>query len=230
MPDESLKELLVDNMKDMLDAEKQITRALPKMARKASSEELRAGLETHLRVTEEQIERLNQAFELLGEAARGKKCPGMQGLIEEGSEHMQEHDPGAGLDAVIIASAQKVEHYEMAAYGTMRTWATQLGLNEVAGLFEQTLEEEKMTDQQLTDLAESMVNPQAAGEGEDEDEEESEQRGRTASRARTMAAEKASRAAKSGSQSSGGSRSSGSRSSGSRSSSSGGSRSRKRSR
>jgi ferritin-like metal-binding protein YciE len=204
MADESLRELLVSNLKDLLDAEKQITRALPKMARKTSSEELRSGLETHLRVTEQQIERLNQAFELLGEAPRGKKCAGMQGLLEEGQEHMQEHEEGPGLDAVIIGAAQKVEHYEIAAYGTVRTWADQLGHRDVANLLEQTLEEEKMTDKELTDLAESMVNPQAAAEGEgEEDEGDEEQLGRTTSRGRTMAAEHGGRGSSSRSRSSG---------------------------
>lgn len=215
MAEESLQELLVDNLRDIYDAEKQLTRSLPKIARKVTSEELRAGLEAHLRQTEEQIERLNQAFELLGEPARGKKCRGMQGLIEEGQEHMQEHQQGSGLDAIIIGSAQKVEHYEIAAYGTARTWASQLGHSEVASLLEQTLEEEKSTDKKLTELAESMVNPQAAQEGgEEEEEAEPEQRGRAASRTKSVAAERP------GGRKPGGSRSrtSGSRSSGSRSS------------
>lgn len=228
MPDESLLQSLVDNLRDILDAEKQITRSLPKMARKVTSEELRAGLEAHLRQTEEQIERLNQVFELLGEPARGKRCRGMQGIIEEGQEHMQEYEEGSGLDAVIIGAAQKVEHYEIAAYGTVRTWANQLGHDDVAQLLEQTLEEEKSTDKQLTELAESIVNPQAASEG---GEEELEERGGPSSRGRMMAAERgSSKTSSGGSRSrSGASRSSGGRSSGSRSGSSSGSRSRKRS-
>jgi ferritin-like metal-binding protein YciE len=192
MPKGSLQELLIDDLKDVFDAEKQITRALPKMVKKASSEELRAGLQAHLQQTEEQIERLVQAFQQLGVPAKGKKCPGMQGLIEEGSEHMQEHEKGPGLDAVIIASAQKVEHYEMAAYGTLRTWATQLGHTEVADLLEQTLEEEKATDEKLTQLAEGLVNPDAASaeEGDEESEEASPaRRGSTGGR-KSVAAER----------------------------------------
>jgi ferritin-like metal-binding protein YciE len=215
MASDSLQELLVDSLRDLIDAEKQITRALPKMARKATSEELRGGLEAHLRQTQGHIERLDRVFDLLGETARGKKCPGMQGLIEEGDEHLREVENGPGRDAVIIASAQKVEHYEMAAYGTARTWANQLGHDEVAQLLEQTLEEEKETDQKLTQLAESLVNPQAAEGGEDEEEgatRSPSSRGRA-----SMAAE---RRGKGDSQSGGSSRSSGrggsSRSGGSR--------------
>jgi ferritin-like metal-binding protein YciE len=222
MPEESLRELLVDNLKDLLDAEKQITRALPKMARKATSEELRSGLEAHLRQTEGHVDRLNEVFEALGETPRGKKCPGMQGLIEEGQEHMQEHKAGPGLDAVIIASAQKVEHYEMAAYGTVRTWAIQLGHGGAASLLEQTLDEEKATDKQLSELAENMVNPQAASaEGA-----RAERRGGGSSRSRSMASERG--ASRSGGSTRTGSRG-GSRSSQSRSGRSK-SRSRKRSR
>jgi ferritin-like metal-binding protein YciE len=232
MASESLQELLIDNLKDLIDAEKQITRALPKMARKATSEELRAGLEQHLRQTEGQIERLDRVFELLGEPARGKKCPGMQGLIEEGNEHLEEVEQGSGMDAVLIASAQKVEHYEMAAYGTARTWANQLGLREVAQLLEQTLDEEKQTDRQLTQLAESLVNPQAAQSASEEEDGKagSAARGRSAA-ARAIAAER--RSSRGGQSRSGESRSSGrSRTSGSSGSvrSSSGGRSRKRSR
>jgi ferritin-like metal-binding protein YciE len=192
MPKESLQDLLVEDLKDLFDAEKQITRALPKMVKKATSEELRAGLEQHLQQTEEQIERLVQVFQQLGVPARGKKCPGMQGLIEEGSEHMQEHEKGAGLDAVIIAAAQKVEHYEMAAYGTLRTWATQLGHTDVAELLDQTLEEEKSTDEKLTQLAEGLVNPEAAS-GDDEGDEAGDEpsaRSGSARSGKSMAAER----------------------------------------
>jgi ferritin-like metal-binding protein YciE len=168
---ESLEELLQDELKDIYDAEKQITKALPKMAKKASSDELRQAFEEHLQQTEQQIERLEQVFEQLEVPARGKKCEGMRGLIEEGQTMMSEADDDATRDAVMIASAQKIEHYEIAAYGTARTWANLLGKNEVAGLLEETLDEEKETDQRLTSIAES-INPEAA-KGEEDEEEES---------------------------------------------------------
>ena len=165
---ESLEELLQDELKDIYDAEKQITKALPKMAKKASSDELRQAFEEHLRQTEQQIERLEQVFEQLELPARGKKCEGMKGLLEEGQTMMSEADDDATRDAVMIASAQKVEHYEIAAYGTVRTWANLLGKSEVASLLEETLEEEKETDQRLTGIAEAMVNPEAAKDEEAE--------------------------------------------------------------
>jgi ferritin-like metal-binding protein YciE len=167
---ESLEGLLQDELKDIYDAEKQITKALPKMAKKASSEELRQAFEEHLRQTEQQIERLEEVFEQLELPARGKKCEGMRGLLEEGQAMMSEAGDDATRDALMIASAQKVEHYEIAAYGTLRTWANLLGKSEVAGLLEETLEEEKETDQRLTGIAESLVNPEAAKGEEDEEE------------------------------------------------------------
>jgi ferritin-like metal-binding protein YciE len=169
---DTLHALLVEQMRDLLDAERQITKALPRMAKKASSGAVQAAFREHLEVTQEQIERLTRAFEELGEPARAKKCKGMQGLIEEAQEDMQEIDDEDVLDAALIAHAQKVEHYEMAGYGTARTHAQRLGLDDVAQLLEQTLQEEKETDRKLTELAESMVNPQAAGAGDDEEDEE----------------------------------------------------------
>jgi ferritin-like metal-binding protein YciE len=170
---DTLHALLVEEMRDLLDAERQITKALPRMAKKASSEEVEAAFREHLEVTQEQIERLTRAFEELGEPARAKKCKGMQGLIEEAQDDMKEIEDEDVLDAALIAHAQKVEHYEMAGYGTARTHAQRLGLEEVARLLEQTLQEEKQTDLKLTELAESMVNPQAAhGGGEEEEEHE----------------------------------------------------------
>src|SRR5438874_2686607 len=159
---ESLDELLQDELKDMYDAEKQLTKALPKMAKKATSEDLRQAFEEHLQQTEQHIERLEQVFDQLGIPARGKKCEGMKGLIEEAQEMMSDTDDEATRDALMIASAQKVEHYEIASYGTARTWANVLGKSDVASLLEETLDEEKETDQKLTSIAESMVNPQAA--------------------------------------------------------------------
>jgi len=184
---ESLDDLLQDELKDIYDAEKQITKALPKMAKKASSEELRQAFEEHLRQTEQQIERLEQVFEQLEIPARGKPCEGMKGIIREGQDMISDAEDDATRDALMIAAAQKVEHYEIASYGSARTWATMLGKNEVASLLEETLEEEKETDQKLTGIAESMVNQEAArGEGQDEDEESSS-RGRTAARGRSSA-------------------------------------------
>src|SRR5256886_14144417 len=142
----SLGDLMQDELKDIYDAEKQLTKALPKLAKKATSEELKSALEEHLRQTEQHVERVEQAFELLELPARGKKCLGMQNLIREGEEMISEADDDAVRDAVMIASAQKVEHYEIASYGTVRTWASLLGKSDVASLFEETLEEEKEAD------------------------------------------------------------------------------------
>jgi len=158
---ESLDDLLRQEMRDLLDGETQITKALPRMARAAESGSLRAAMEQHLRETEGQIERLNRAFGELGETPRRKTCQGIKGLIDEAKELMSELGTGPVLDAALIAAAQKVEHYEIAAYGTVRTYATQLGHRSVASLFEATLREEKATDQKLTGLAEGMVNPEA---------------------------------------------------------------------
>lgn len=179
---ESLDELLHDELKDIYDAEKQLTKALPKMTKKATNEDLKQAFEEHLQQTEQHIERLDQVFEQLDLPARGKKCEGMRGLIQEGQDMMSEADDDATRDALMIAAAQKVEHYEIASYGTARTWANLLGKSEVAALLEETLEEEKETDQRLTSIAESMVNPEAmqGGEQDEEEEEAGETRGRAA--------------------------------------------------
>ena len=185
---ESLNDLLQDELRDIYDAEKQLTKALPKMAKKATAEELKEAFEEHLRQTEEHVERLEQAFEHLGIPAKGKKCKGMQNLIAEGEDMIGDAEEDAVRDAVMIASAQKVEHYEIAAYGTLRTWANMLGQDDVASLFEQTLEEEKETDQKLTELAEGFINQAAAEEGE---EEEARPARRSSSRpSRTAAADR----------------------------------------
>lgn len=179
----SLDSLFEDELKDIYDAEKQITKALPKMIKKAGAEELRSAFEEHLQQTEQQIERLEQVFELLELPARGKKCIGMQNLIKEGQEMMAEADDEDTRDALMVAAAQKVEHYEIASYGTLRVWANLLGHTEAAGLFEQTLDEEKETDQRLTAIAESFVNQEAADdEGEEDEEEDAPQRGRAGAR------------------------------------------------
>jgi ferritin-like metal-binding protein YciE len=161
---DSLEPLMIDELRDLLDAEKQITKALPKMAKAASNEQLRAAFEMHLNQTNGQIERLNQVFEQLGERPKSKTCEGMKGLIEEGQEMMKEIDAGPTRDALLVAAAQKVEHYEIASYGTARTYANQLGYRKAASLLEQTLKEEKATDEKLTAIAESSSNPRAASE------------------------------------------------------------------
>ena len=121
---DSLEPLLIDELRDLYDAEKQLTKALPKLARAASSDELREAIEEHLEQTNMQVERLTRAFDLLGQPARAKKCPGMRGIIEEGNEHLKEDAEGAVMDAIIVAAAQKAEHYEIASYGTARTHAS----------------------------------------------------------------------------------------------------------
>jgi ferritin-like metal-binding protein YciE len=187
---DSLQTLMIEELKDLYDAEKQITKALPKMAKAASSDKLRAAFEEHLEQTHGQIERLEEAFSHLGLAARGKKCEGIKGLIEEGKDHMKEIEEDSTLDAALIGAAQKVEHYEMAAYGTARTFAMRLGYDEVAALLEQTLEEEKTADRLLSELAESVVNPRAhraTHELEDEGEMPGRSGRRTASRGLAMA-------------------------------------------
>jgi ferritin-like metal-binding protein YciE len=154
----SLRDLYHEELKDVYNAEKQITAALPKMAKAASTDELRAAFEEHLEQTKEQINRLDQVFEELGEKAQGKICKAMQGLIEEGKEVMEEDAEPSVLDAALIASAQRIEHYEIAAYGCLRTYARMLGLKNSEKLLQTTLEEEAQTDEKLTQLAETHVN------------------------------------------------------------------------
>lgn len=168
----SLRELYVDHLRDLYDAEKQLIKALPKMAKEATSDELRQGIEEHLEQTRGHAERLEQIFEQLGEKPKGKKCKGMQGVIEEGSEILKEDMEEDTKDAAIIAAAQRVEHYEIAGYGTARTYANLLDENEAADLLQQTLDEEKETDQKLTQLAEEINVEAAEGSGEEETEEE----------------------------------------------------------
>jgi ferritin-like metal-binding protein YciE len=160
MPAENLQELLIDELKDIYSAEKQIIRALPKMAKAAKSPALRQAFETHLDETKGQIERLDQIFETLGKKAGGKVCHGMQGVIEEGKEMMDELEKGDVRDAGLISAAQRVEHYEIAAYGTVREYAKMLGQKDVAKLLDQTLEEEKATDEKLNSIA-AQVNNEA---------------------------------------------------------------------
>jgi ferritin-like metal-binding protein YciE len=172
-----LNDLFHDMLKDVFHAEKQILRALPKMARAASSDELRQALLTHREETQGQVERLEQVFEIFGKRAQSKPCEAMQGLIAEGQEIMEEFKDSQALDAGLISAQQAVEHYEIARYGTLRTWAQQLGMGDAAELLQQTLEEEKRTDELLTQMAESQANPEAEGEsaGEEDPELEEEQ-------------------------------------------------------
>jgi len=156
-----LEELLIDELKDIYSAENQIIKALPKLAKAASSPELKRAFERHLEETRRQVERLNQIGETLDIRLTGKKCKGMEGLIEEGKELMEEDLDENAIDAGLIGAAQKVEHYEIAAYGTARTHAQVLGYNKVAKVLQQILDEEAATDKKLTGLAESIINIEA---------------------------------------------------------------------
>jgi ferritin-like metal-binding protein YciE len=160
MTKEALKELYIDELKDLYSAETQLTKALPKMAKAASSDDLRQAFEEHLEQTKGHVERLQQVFEMLEEKATGKKCLGMEGLVKEGAEVMGEDFEDAVMDAGLISAAQRVEHYEIAAYGTVCAFADQLGESEQAALLRETLEEEKEADEKLTELAQE-INAQA---------------------------------------------------------------------
>jgi ferritin-like metal-binding protein YciE len=194
----TLHEMLVDEIKDLYHAEKQLTKALPKMAKAASHEDLREAFEMHLEETQEQITRLEEVFGALGEKVKAKPCPGMAGIIEEGKETMGEDAEGAVMDAALIAAAQRAEHYEIGAYGTCVEWARLLGLDEVVSLLETTLEEEKATDKKLTALAEGEINQAAVAEGQPSNEEEDEEqemetgRGRASGRGKNSAIRRAS--------------------------------------
>src|SRR5688572_26619149 len=156
-----LKELFIEELKDIYWAEKKLTKALPKMAKNATNEELVEAIENHLQETEQQVERLEKVFSLLDKNPQAKKCEAMEGLVKEGEEMMSELKDSPALDAVIIASSQKIEHYEIASYGTLRTYASQLGLDEVVELLEETLQEEKAADEKLSEVALSAVNIEA---------------------------------------------------------------------
>ncbi|WP_457094769.1 YciE/YciF ferroxidase family protein [Microvirga sp. P5_D2] len=160
--EKTLDDLFLHTLKDVFYAEKQILKSLPKMAKAAESEELRLAFEKHREETEGQIERLEQVFKMLGKPARGVQCEAINGIIEEGKEVMEDFAESVALDAGILAAAQAVEHYEITRYGSLRTWAEQLGLRDAAKLIEQNLEEEKKTDLLLTKLAEARVNTKAA--------------------------------------------------------------------
>jgi ferritin-like metal-binding protein YciE len=158
----TLDDLFLDTLKDIYYAEKQILKALPKMARAAQSEEGRSGFLQHRDETQGQIERLEQVFELLGKSARGKTCEAIQGILAEGEEIMEDYKGTVTLDAGLISSAQAVEHYEIARYGTLIAWAKQLGLDEAVPLLQATLAEEEATDKKLTKLAQSQANAKGA--------------------------------------------------------------------
>jgi ferritin-like metal-binding protein YciE len=168
----SLRELYINELKDLLSAEKQLTKAIPKMAKAASSEDLRKGFEGHLEQTKGHVERLEQIFATLETRAGGKKCVGMEGIIQEGAEVMDEDYEGALMDAALISAAQRVEHYEIAAYGAVCAYADLLGESEHADLLGQTLQEEKDTDEKLTQLSKEI---NVAAEGDDSGDIEQQQ-------------------------------------------------------
>ena len=166
-----LTELFLEELSDIYDAEKQLIKALPKMVEAAKAQELQTAFEDHLEQTQQHVQRLERVFEMFGVKAKGKKCEAMEGLIEEGEDLMKEEATPAVKDAALIAAAQKVEHYEIATYGCLRTWAELLGKDEALDLLEETLNEEKDVDESLTDIA-TNIN-QEATEGEEEEEEPS---------------------------------------------------------
>lgn len=172
-----LEKLFMDGLKDIYWAEKHLTKALPKMQKAATTEELKSAIEEHLSQTEEHVSRLEEVFELCGKKAQAKKCDGMEGLIKEGESVIEDTEEGTMTrDAGLIMAAQKVEHYEIASYGSLVQFAKTLGLEDVAGILEETLGEEKEADQKLTEIAESNINQGAAEEDEDSEEEESEEK------------------------------------------------------
>ncbi|HWB30928.1 MAG TPA: ferritin-like domain-containing protein [Vicinamibacterales bacterium] len=171
-----LHDLFLDELRDLYDAERQLTKALPKLAKGSASPDLRSAIESHLEETRGHVERLERAFQMLDERARGKHCAGIAGIIEEGSDLLAEDLGDSVMDAGIIAGAQRAEHYEMAAYGSVIAWAKAMGHDDVASLLAETLEEEKAADAKLTELAEGGINEAAAtGEGDEEEEETTRQ-------------------------------------------------------
>jgi ferritin-like metal-binding protein YciE len=180
---QTLHDAFLDELKDAYDAEKQLTKALPKLAKASTSPELRQAFEDHLEETNGHVEKLEQVFQTLDEKAKGKHCDGIAGIIDEGKNVMEEDFEGATLDAVLIASGQRAEHYEIAAYGTLVAWAKVMGHNDAADLLQEILDEEKAADEKLNAIAESGINEQAASgahgeEDQDEDEEETMSPGR----------------------------------------------------
>lgn len=191
MKREALRDLYVEELKDLYSAENQLVKALPKLAKAAESDQLRSAFEEHLGQTREHVSRLEQIFKGLEESPKGKTCKGMQGLVEEGSETMKEDYEGEEMDAALIAAAQRVEHYEIAGYGCVRTYADLLGETEAVGLLELTLQEEKTADEKLTDIAEQMKveeNEDASGEENDEMEASNATRPRAVRKGKARAA------------------------------------------
>ena len=186
----TLHDAFLDELRDTYDAEKQLTKALPKLAKAATSPDLRAAFEEHLEDTRGHLDRLERVFESLDETARGKHCDGIAGIIEEGKAIMDEDFDDATMDACLIAAGQRAEHYEMAAYGTLVAWAQSMGHREAADLLQQTLDEEKAADEKLTSLAESGINEEAADAAhpeQDDEEEPAPVRGRTSGSATAVA-------------------------------------------
>lgn len=184
---DSLRTLLIEQLKDIYDAEKRLTKAIPKLIKASTNEELKTALQEHLGQTQEHVSRIEQAFDYLDTPAKGKTCAGMKGLIEEGDEHAGEDYDDDGLrDAAIIGSAQRVEHYEIAAYGTAIAHARLLELDDVVSVLEETLEEEKSADIKLTEVAESVVNLDAASDGEQEERRTASGSGRPQATGRAM--------------------------------------------
>jgi ferritin-like metal-binding protein YciE len=175
----NLKSLYVDELRDIYNSEQQLIKALPKMAKAANSEELRKGFEEHLEQTRQHATRLEQILSALGEPVKGKKCKGMAGIVAEGGEMMSEDFDGALMDAALISAAQRVEHYEIAAYGAVHAYSELMGESEAASLLQQTLEEEKQTNQKLTELSEQ-INSEAFDSGSEAKEEETRPRHKTA--------------------------------------------------
>jgi len=173
-----LRETFVDELADVYDAEKQLLKALPKVAKAAEHEQLRQAIEEHLEETQEHVQRMERIFEMFDETARGKPCKAMQGLLAEGEELIEEEEG----DAALICAAQKVEHYEIASYGCLATWARIMGEEEAANLLVETLEEERATDEKLTELAEDTINPE---EEEEEGEEEQAETGSSKSKSKS---------------------------------------------
>lgn len=168
----SLKDLLIEEIKDLYSAENQLLKALPKMAKAATNAELKAGFTEHLEQTRGQVGRLEQAGELLGESPKGKTCKAMEGLVEEGTEAIESDAPDAVRDANLIGAAQRVEHYEIAAYGTAHAFAEKLGLDEVAELLQATLDEETETDEKLTTLSDTVNDEAVSASGDDEGDDD----------------------------------------------------------
>ena len=189
----TLHDAFIDELRDTYDAEKQILKALPKMTKAAASDELRMAFESHFEETKGQVERLEQVFASLDEKPRGKHCDGIAGIIEEGKNIMGEDFDDTTMDACLVAAAQRVEHYEMAAYGTLVAWARAMGHDDAAQLLEETLDEEKAADKKLSSIAESGLNEEAAGlahpqvEANDEEEPASRAGGRGSARRPAMA-------------------------------------------